>query len=573
VVNYSGEILDQAAGKRLGKLPHKAGDWHYPLVRGNRVIVGTNTEKAAHAGIFRLEADGKGGIDVVEEAGFAIHSSRFPWTRNDRFIFGGEVSCDLRTGVLVDNAGNCDAKHAPSVIGDLYIRGGVSSDGRDSKYRPRRDGMAVETFRVCKATARPYDGPRLISERSLLGGAEAPADVFWDKHLAGFDKLRLLAPKKWCGRYGQMITATFGHYMNGPPAAGDRIYIQGQCFLYCIGPAVKGTPQDDPKVVEAIRAENDVAALVARLGETSAQYRYEAVKRLSVIGDRSSVAGKSKLVTDHRTLVTDLQRLAIGDAYEEIRAAAMLALDACDPAGEAGWKALVAGEFQPCYGVDIRYDRPGHREQQERRARLPLLFRALGEADGAALLSRRWPKAAEDPVQRRALIEVVIAQRWRVEPMLATALSILSNPKPWGNDPSLRLLPACFAAMDAASDPAAAEALLKAYPKEWVLYPTFARNLTTERLLAWIEPIALESGHPGSRERIFRAWQAAGKDALPSMERVRAAVAARDPAKDKLAASYAEAVGERIAEMKGLKKPAEEQRGGNQDEEKTDDER
>jgi hypothetical protein len=39
----------------------------------------------------------------------------------------------------------------------------------------------------------------------------------------------------------------------GLPAAGDRICIQGQCFLYCIGPAVKGTPQDDPRAVDACR--------------------------------------------------------------------------------------------------------------------------------------------------------------------------------------------------------------------------------------------------------------------------------------------------------------------------------
>jgi hypothetical protein len=55
------------------------------------------------------------------------------------------------------------------------------------------------------------------------------------------------------------------------------------------------------------------------------------------------------------------------------------------------------------------------------------------------------------------------------------------------------------------------------------------------------------------------------------MERVRAAVAARDPAKDKLAADYAAAIADLIAEMKGEKKPAQEKMAG--EEEKTDDER
>jgi hypothetical protein len=107
--------------------------------------------------------------------------------------------------------------------------------------------------------------------------------------------------------------------------------------------------------------------------------------------------------------------------------------------------------------------------------------------------------------------------------------------------------------MDAGSDPATAEVLLKAYPKDWTLYPTFARNLKPERLLAWIEPIAMDSGSAGSRDRVFMAWQAVGKNALPSMKRVRAAVAARSPEKDKFAADYARALAEEIAVLKGEK--------------------
>jgi hypothetical protein len=545
VVSECADILDQATGRRLGGFP-KTTHCSYPLVQGNRVVFGV-CHQPRWTGIYRLDADGKGGIAVVEDGGFPLHCGRLPWARNDQFVFHPEGSYDLRTRGLVANDGVvCQGEHhGPSVIGDLFviISNRDKGNGGDYKYRPRRDGMYLDSCYVSQATARPYDGPKLISNRGLLGGAEAPADIFFDKHLAGFDKLRMIAPRVFCGRYGNFITAYFGHAMNGPVAAGDRIYIQGQCFLYCIGPAVKGTPQDDPKIVAAIWAENDAAKLSARLGEASAQYRYEAVKRLGALKKPLPTEGAGRLA-----------KVLVEDPYEEIRAAAMLALDACDPNGDAGWKALVAGEFQPCYGAEIGYGKPGQREQQERRARLPLLFRALGETEGVALLSRRWPKAAADPVQRRALIDVVIAMRWRVEPMLATALSILSNPKPWGNDPSLRLLPVCFAAMDAASDPAAAEALLKAYPKDWTLYPTFARNLKSERLLAWIEPIALESSHPGSRERIFRAWRAIGKDALPSMERVRAAVAGRDPARDKLAADYAQAIAEQIAVLKGEKK-------------------
>jgi hypothetical protein len=343
----------------------------------------------------------------------------------------------------------------------------------------------------------------------------------------------------FCGRYGNYVTAYFGHYVNGPVASGDRIFIQSQSSLYCIGPAVKGTPNDDPQVVTALRAETEVGKLTARLDGASAQYRYETIKRL----------GALKAPVDEATR-RRLEHLLVSDHYEEIRAAAMLALDACDPAGEAGWKAFVAGEIQPCYGSDLRDPAERVREQQERRARLPLLFRCLGQAEGVALLSRRWPQAVQDPVQRRALLEVAIALQWRVEPMLVDVLAALRKPtRDW--DAVRRLLPAYLAAVDAASDPATAAFLLTTFPQEWTLYPTFARNLAPERLLAWIEPIALASSHPVNRGRILSAWRSVGAAALPSMERVRAAMAGRDPAQDRLAASYAEDIARLIAEMKG----------------------
>jgi len=329
-----------------------------------------------------------------------------------------------------------------------------------------------------------------------------------------------------------------------PSVGGDCFLVRTFNTLYCFGHRVQGGPGDDPAVVTALRAETDAAKLAARLGDPSAQYRYEAVERLGAL--------KAPLVEATRQR---LEHLLVNDPYEEIRAAAMLALDACDPAGEAGWKAFVAGEIQPCYGTDLRAPPERVREQRERRARLPRLFRCLGQTECVALLSRRWPQAVQDPVQRRALLEVATALQWRVGPMLADVLAALRQPaKDW--DAVRRRLPDYFAAVDAASDPATADILIKAYPQDWTLYPTFARNLTPERLLAWIEPIALASGHPTNRARILSAWRAVGPAALPSMERVRAAMAGRDPAQDKLAASYATDITEQIADMKGEKKTA-----------------
>ena len=518
-----GAILEQATGREVGHLRHAVKDFFYPLVSGDRIIVGTEENKVRRNSVIRLRPTSQGTVEDLEEDRFPGKASRMQRVRNEHFVFGSDDAYDLRTRGAV----GVDRAEKLAAIGDLCIGSGGFDD---TKFRPRRDGAALLTWPVFDGTARPYDAIRLISNRSLLGGADVPADLWVNKHLPGFDMLRLLAPRVFCGRYGNYVTAYFGHQMNGPVASGDRIFIQSQSFLYCVGPAVKGTPADDPAVVAEIRQASDAPKLAARLNDASAQYRYEAVKRLGALKAPLAEATRQRL-----------EHLLVNDHYEEIRAAAMLALDACDPTGEAGWKAFVAGEIKPWYGQgDLRHGQAGLREQLERRARLPLLFRCLGQTDGVALLSRRWPQAAQDPVQRRALLEVAIALQWRVEPMLADCLAALKQ------TPT-----SYFAAVDAASDPTTADILVKTYPQDWTLYPTFARNLAPERLLTWLEPIALASSHPSNRPRIFSAWRAIGPAALPSMERVRAAMAGRDPAQDNLAPSYAEDIAKQIAEMKG----------------------
>jgi hypothetical protein len=574
LVNFEGRILERGSGRVLGTLhgETKAFPHHqesFPLVWGDRVTTpaGNAEGSGGHGtGIVRLSADGSGGLKTDSGTQIpGLTSYRHPWTRNDDFIFDQQSSFDLRTGCVIANAGRL-GEHggsAASVIGPLYV--GIG-DGDDRKYRPRRDGMVVATCYVADSRPRPYDPPRLISERSLLGGAEAPADAFFDKHLAGFDKMRQINPKKWCGRYGNIISAYFGHYMNGPVARGNRIFIQSQCFLYCIGPAVQGTPADDPKIAAAIRAEADPAKLLSKLSDASAQYRFEAVKRIAELRlpisdlEKASSASPSA-IANRQSAISILKSLATEDAYEEIRAQAVLALNASDPQGRAGWDCLMAD-----YAVNFWSNPPpkegwayyGNRDRSERRHWHQMTLRALGE-QGRAMLEKHWDELAGKPVSLRMAIELASQQRWRIEPLVKAGLDVvqrgpLANTDPWRsqvpvNTENSKVLPDYFAASDAASDPATAEILLKAYPKNWTLYPTFARHLKSEPLLAWIEPIALESAPSSSRPRILNAWKAIGKAALPSMERVRTAMLAKGEA-DKLAAEYAKAIEETIREMK-----------------------
>ncbi len=560
LIDARAAILEQATGRKVGQIfargpggveqGKQIQDWFYPMVFGDRVIVGTgNNMGRHHSSVLRLRPDGQGNAEDLEEDRFSGRASRVPRVRNEHFVFGPDYTYDLRTRSTVGFSVGRGETVKLSVIGDLCLGSGSFDD---AKFRPRRDGAALLTWPVFDGTAKPHDAIRLISNRSLLGGAEVPADLWVNKHLPGFDMLRLVAPRASCGGYGNYVTAYFGHQVNGPVASGDRIFIQSQSFLYCIGPAVKGTPNDDPAVVAETRKTSDAPKLATHLNDASAQYRYEAVKRLGVL--------KAPLAEE---TIKRLSSLVLNDPYEEIRAEALLALDACDPQGRAGWDHLLAD-----YMANFWSDPPPkegwayfiNRDRTERRHWIQMTLRALGE-QGRTRLERDFPKMAMDPLRLRIAIDLATGLRWRIEGLLKAGLEVaqggsLSKTAPWTaqvpvNTSNAGCLLDYFAAIDAASDPASAQILMGKYKDSWTLYPTFARNLAPERLLAWIEPIALASSHPSNRARILPAWRAIGPAALPSMERVRAAMAGRDPAQDKLAASYAEDIAKQIAEMKG----------------------
>ena len=539
VFSTTGSVYRQSDGKQLCADLGRSGD-RYVLHRGNLLCIKPDLDHTASPTVVRrlrvVSPDEIIADTVYADLPFspmrnptAMHGDRIIYDRGTIDLVTGQTSMH---GVMFQS-GEC---HGATIMGNLHIS--QELNGNDQKFRARRDGMCLQTF---QSTQLPdtLSGPKaILSKASLLGGPEAPADLFFDKHLAGFDKMRQINPKKWCGRYGAHLGAFFGHRTGGVVPLGEKIYIQSQCFLYCIGPAVKGTPQDDPAIVTGIRNENDAAKLHARLVDASAQYRFEAVERLGVLKQPLSAP-----------IVQTLGKLLIEDSYEEIRIGAFKTLNSCDPTGEAGWKIMVDQEFSSCYATTVNWGKPGFQEQQEHRMRLPLTFRPLG-ANGPAILAARWPVAKENVLERQAFLAIATTLGWKVEPMLATYLSLLNEPKGKKVEADLNSLSAWLVAIDAASDPRAAEILPKAYPKDWTFFPTFARNLPKDKLIAWIEPIAMESSHPSNRARIFNAWKAIGKAALPSMERVKAAMAAK-PETDKPAAEYAKAIEETITTLKG----------------------
>jgi hypothetical protein len=221
----------------------------------------------------------------------------------------------------------------------LVGRLGSGNDGQATvdSARQRADRLSMECFGMIDVSEPAR--ARLVSERNVLGYAELPTDHIVSTYLSAWDRLHLVS-----GYHG--LPSYFGTDMSGVVGHGDRIYIKSAAFLYCIGPAVKGTPKDDPTVVAAIRSAKSADEVAKYLESDSAQYRFEAVKKLS--GSRDPQGGTAAtpsaagvepgppaagLTLGHESryggrpeVQTALERLAKTDAYEEIRAEALRAL-------------------------------------------------------------------------------------------------------------------------------------------------------------------------------------------------------------------------------------------------------
>lgn len=430
---------------------------------------------------------------------------------HDGVLYGGQHrlhAIDAATGAVLWTASTSPtAGGAKPYDGPVKV-GGVGGGFESAGWSLGGD-LLVAQFCHGYAVAIDVHGERRSS--TFLPPIPDPAGPKRDQLIAmtGSDRYSL-----WYGwNFGRSF-ATF---------AGRRTLVRSFEWLYCFGPAVEGTAGEDLGKLAAIRAETDARKLESHLADQSAQVRFEALDRLP-----APVASAG------------LIRLLREDPCAENRAAAFRALGA-----EAGWQAIAAmipeamASSPPVFSAA---------EATVLRQDLVHLFRALGE-EGRTVINREWV-ATKEPLTKRFLLHLAHSLAWRSEPILAEAILAMEKTRsemphwhvPVPNNRTLLLvLPEYLNRLDAARDPVMARRMLKAFPKDWSLYSTFARNLEPEALLAWIEPLALESSHPMRRTAILDAWNAVGAAARPSMQRVKAAMLAKGEA-DKLATEYAQAI-------------------------------
>lgn len=203
----------------------------------------------------------------------------------DDRMFGGGWVADLNTGELL--AGGS--------------RGGLSSAGGGYVWPMR---LLVKRCELSIDAAGGRFVFRDTTTHKVLGDIQMDKDPLGD---ANIDHVG--------SRIGCRSWHVFGAGL--PFAYRDRLYVRSHDYLYCIGRSVEGTPRDDPEVASVIRGAEGVDEIEKYLASGSAQYRYEAVRKVSGGSDTRDLKPETRDL---------LRRLAAEDPYPEIRAAAIVAL-------------------------------------------------------------------------------------------------------------------------------------------------------------------------------------------------------------------------------------------------------
>jgi len=230
-------------------------------------------------------------------------------------LFSGGSAWDWNTGRVLGQSGKRMYNTTQTVIGRTMLSLPNAGSPSISCGRRRADFSAADVFKTADLSDHRHPRPRSLW--NLIGGPELPSDLLFETWLPGTDMLGLwlthTGQKQWSG--GGAFTGLPSWLTGGQCgslAQGEKTFIQTYKYLICVGPSIKGTATDDPKIVAAIRAETDPAKLEGYLKHASAQYRFESIQKLK---------SSSEI----------LKKLAVQDPYEEIRAAAIEGLERAAP--------------------------------------------------------------------------------------------------------------------------------------------------------------------------------------------------------------------------------------------------
>jgi len=416
LVTQEPPVLDAITGEILGRLEIKGkkprSDRGTMVGRDGVVLTGWGYDSSPSPTYgFRLAlADGKLAIGLLPNLkGGQTGDSALTFRPGVLVGMHGWLS-DPTTGLQLFHTGpGADGDHprggegSPGTLcGDLMI----SCLGPNSFNRQRGDLNIVSPFWATDV----HDPlrPRLLSSRNLLGNSDLPADLIFDTYLKEFDK------KVNIGCY-KGIAPWLGCRVGGVVAKGNRLYIQTNIGLYCIGPEALGSAQDDPAVVRTIAAATAPAALQRHLAGTRPHYRREALLKLAAL--------KAPVTDEIRTVI---EKLMVEDPFEEVRAAALAVLDAADASKRPGstWVLAEVAAGLKAYQWHVE-------ESKVQLRNAVLTVRALG-VEAKPWLADRF-EAVTEPIPLGALYHLAYTLDIEVPKATNRALAVLAEPKPDGN--------------------------------------------------------------------------------------------------------------------------------------------
>jgi outer membrane protein assembly factor BamB len=489
-------ILRIADGVKVGELP--------PVNGGRGLLLGVVEDVVMFAsgsdtgggdnGAYRLQWTGPDSV-AAQELFLKKDRKDKPWYNQHEFPtvfgkywYGGSCLFDATTGERVGQFGG--RMGFPSVAGHYLI--GMTDDTGDAG-RDRSDNKAMARFVV--VDVQDPANPKVVSDKNLLGFAEPASDIFIEQYYKD------IGPFEFVGGYRG--AASYFLRMTGPVAIGKRLLIQTPAFLYCIGPAIEGAPGDNPATVQAIRAAKP-AELATYLSSPSALYRHTAVTAMITAG----IGGTKEALT----------RLVKEDPYEQIRAAAVLALNAAEPDAAPGTQALLPLMTAAWIGG-------GHDGRPERRA-LQLTLDALGKERGTALLVAAFTKT-QDAATRQSVVDFAALMGWAAPELTQQAKAYLASNGLLGARYLLGLIK---------TDPEVREAVKRAYPQlgfeiNLMLVDPLGQALEGEEKIAFLlhgTRINLRGDRrPDDRAPYLRQLQAMGRGAASAIPELEKMVAAR----------------------------------------------
>lgn len=346
------------------------------------------------------------------------------------------------------------------VIAGAYLISGLSGD----KQGLRGQAAIVAPMRVWDVNG-PL--PFVVSEHNLVGDVDLPSDPIWERYLkpAGYELARNIG-------HDHGIFGFFGNRLGGVVPQGEKLYFQSMTHLYCVGPAVKGTPRDDPRVVDTIRRETSVDGLATYLSNPSAAYRYEGFLRLRDLGGVTAA------------MTNQFARLIAQDPYEEIRAMAVEAMEAVQPgSGLAVWFSDLMS-FLAMSGNAFELEERGYSLEKSRHA---ATLRVLGEKADKVFTARI---ATATPVMRQNLLAIA-AQAGVCGPQLKEAcLAVMRDGKRGREGADQSVFDAIDVLMHAGAVKANAEAVtsaLRVQTTGWMRHEMHRNNPGLERVLGTVD--------------------------------------------------------------------------------------